>query len=108
MLTSIPRFARVMEANVGPRFAEYSTYTRPGVSLYVAQAAVAFEQPQVLLGDGLMVQAKIYQPIGDVTVSAMIDTTIPTYKRRPVRGSQTIARAVILGTPLHQDFGYSL
>lgn len=108
MLTSIPRFAGVLEANVGPRFDEYKTYTRPGVSLRVVAAAVAFEQPGVSFDDAAFVKVKEYHPFGYVTASAGVITPVPKYKSYRTEGKQTIARAAIIGVPLQQDFGFCL
>lgn len=109
MLTSIPRFSKVMEANVGPRFAAYSTYTRPGVSLQIVAVTPLFEQPQRAYTARAFVPVKVYAPFGAATASALlIAAPVPTYKPRAIRGYQTIASATILGERLTQEFGYCL
>lgn len=107
MLALIPRYAPVANADVGPRFVEYATYTRAGASLQVVAAAKAFEMPARLISARATVQAKVYIPFGYVRATAgLVQAVVTKPKVRPNTGVQTIATASILGVAPIQDFGY--
>lgn len=107
MLITIPRFAPVGNADVGPRFVEYATYTRAGASLQVVAKAQAFEMPVRYVGTRAVVLAKVYVPFGYVRASAgLIAAPVSQYKPKPNSGVQAIATAGIIGVAPSQDFGY--
>lgn len=107
MLTLIPRYAPVGNADVGPRFVEYATYKRAGASLQVVAAALAFEMPARLIGTRAIVQARAYAPFGYVRAAAtLVATNGPKSTPRPNTGNQVVANATILGVAPIQDFGY--
>ena len=98
-----------MEANVGPRFAAYTTYTRPGVSLQIVPVTPVFEQPPRAYPARAFVPVKVYLPFGAATASALlVAASVPTYKPRDVRGYQASTSATVLGVRLTQEFGYCL
>lgn len=107
MLVTIPRYAPVGNADVGPRFAEYATYTRAGASLQVVALGTAFEIPPRYIGSRAIVQTKAYVPFGYVRAAASLEPApAPTYARKANSGIQVMASATIIGVASTQDFGY--
>lgn len=106
MLTTILRFSPVLNVSVGPRFDALQPYNRPGLSL-VVRTVPKLQLPKFshMADVRTLVHARVQAPKGVIKATAAIQQTPIQYAVRESRRAVTMASAVLVGTPLKQNFG---